>query len=58
MKMKDKAEEYITKTIRVGNATVCIHRPILSEKEREKRTEELLSALSRYWKAVAELSEN
>lgn len=48
----DKTEEYITMTIQVGNATVCIHRPILSEREREKRTEELVSALARYGKAI------
>lgn len=56
--MKDKAEEYITKTIQIGNAVITIHRPILSDQERARRTEELVSALSRYGKAVAELSEN
>ena len=50
--MMNKAEEYITTTIQVGNATVCIHRPILSDQERAKRTEELVSALSRYGKAI------
>jgi hypothetical protein len=50
----DKTEqtEYITKTIQVGCATVCIHQPILSEKEREKRTKNLVSALERYGKAI------
>lgn len=47
-----KTEEYITKTIKVGNATVCVHRPILTEQERARRTEELVSALSRYGKAI------
>lgn len=47
-----KTEEYTTQTIKVGNAVVTIHRPILTEKEREKRTEELVSALSRYGRAI------
>lgn len=48
----NKPESYTTKTIVVGNVTVCIHRPILTESERAKRTEELVSALSRYGKAI------
>ena len=48
----NKTEEYITTTIQVGNATVCIHRPILTEAERVKRTEEVVSALARYGKAI------
>ena len=47
-----KTEEYTTETIRVGNAIVCIHRPVLTESERAKRTEELVSALARYGKAI------
>jgi hypothetical protein len=47
-----KSEEYITETIQVGNVTVCIHRPILTESERAKRTEQLVSALARYGKAI------
>ena len=43
---------YRTKTIQVGNATVCIHQPILTEKEREKVAESIISALSRYGKAI------
>lgn len=50
--MKTKTEKYITKTIQVGNATVTIHQPILTESERAKRTEELVSALSRYGRAI------
>jgi hypothetical protein len=49
---KAETTEYITKTIRVGNATVCIHQPILTEAERTRRTEELISALARYGKAI------
>lgn len=47
-----KSEEYVTKTIKVGNVTVCIHQPILTNSERAKRTEELVSALARYGKAI------
>ena len=48
--MKDKidATEYTTKTIQVGNATICIHQPILSEKERAKREEAVIAALRNY----------
>lgn len=48
----NKAEEYITTTIKVGNVTVSIHRPILTKEERARRTDELVSALSRYGKAI------
>lgn len=47
-----KAEEYITKTIKVGNVTVSIHQPILTESERAKRMGTLVSALERYGKAI------
>jgi hypothetical protein len=48
----NKEITYITKTITVGNATVCIHRPVLTENERAKVTDGIVSALSRYGKAV------
>lgn len=48
----NKETAYRTKTIQVGNATVCIHQPILTEREREKVVEGIVSALSRYGKAV------
>ena len=47
-----KAEEYITKTIKVGNATISIHRPVLTEVERARRTEEIVLALGRYGRAI------
>ena len=43
---------YRTKTIQVGNATVCIHQPILTESERNKVAEGIVSALGRYGKAI------
>ena len=43
---------YHTKTIQVGNATVCIHQPILTEKERSKVAEGIVTALSRFGKAI------
>ena len=43
---------YRTKTIKVGSTTVCIHQPILTEKEREKVAESIVSALSRFGKAI------
>ena len=47
-----KAEEYNTKTIKVGNATISIHRPVLTEAERVRRTEEIVLALGRYGRAI------
>ena len=47
-----KTEEYITETIQVGNAVVTIHRPILSESERAKRTEAVITALRNFGKAI------
>ncbi len=43
---------YRTKTIQVGNATVCIHQPILTEAERTKVEENIVSALGRYGRAI------
>jgi hypothetical protein len=49
---KTEHTAYRTRTIQVGNATVSIHQPILSDRERAMRTEELVSALARYGKAI------
>ena len=43
---------YRTKTIQVGNTTVCIHQPVLTEQERAKAEENIVSALRRYGKAI------
>jgi hypothetical protein len=51
---KTEQTAYRTKTIQVGNVVVTIHRPVLTESERAKRTEELVSALGRYGKALKE----
>ena len=48
MKAKTEIIEYRTKTIQVGNATVCIHQPILSDQERAKREDALRTALRNY----------
>ena len=36
---------YRTKVIRVGNATIEIHRPILQDEERNKRENQVVDAL-------------
>lgn len=41
---------YRTKTIKVGNCTVEINRPILTDEERLKREEEVKNALRSFWK--------
>ena len=42
--------EYTTKTIQVGNCTVTIHRPILTDEERKKAEERVKQALSCFGK--------
>ena len=43
-------EGYRTKVIRVGNATIEIHRPILTEAERSKRENQVKDALKGFGK--------
>lgn len=44
-------EGYRTKTIKSGNVTIVIHRPILTDKEREKRERIVETALANYGKS-------
>lgn len=44
---------YRTKTIRVGNATVEIHRPILTDEERQKRERQVMDALIQFERSVS-----
>lgn len=48
----DIREGYRTKTIRVGNATIEIHRPILTEAERIKRENQVKDALKGFAKGT------
>ncbi len=41
-----------TKTIKVGNCTVVIHRPTLTQEERNKREQAVLMALAKYGRAA------
>ena len=43
---------YRTKVIRVGNATVEIHRPILTPEEQAKREETVIQALRGFGKGT------
>lgn len=52
MVSKGQAVEYRTSTIRVGNAVVNIHRPILTKEEESKRTQEVVRALQSFAKAT------
>lgn len=45
-------EGYRTKVIRVGNATVEIHRPILTPEEQAKREETVIQALRGFGKGT------
>ena len=43
-------EGYRTKTIKAGNATIEIHRPILTDEERSKRENQVIDALKGFGK--------
>ena len=45
-------EGYRTKVIQVGNATIEIHRPILTDDERRKQEENVTHALMGFMKEV------
>lgn len=45
-------EGYRTKVIQVGNATIEIHRPILTDEERRKQEENVTHALMGFMKEV------
>lgn len=45
-------EGYRTKTIKRGNVTIVVHRPILTEKERATRERIVETALSNYGKTL------
>lgn len=45
-------EGYRTKVIRVGNATVEIHRPLLTEEEQHKRENQVIDALRGFGKGT------
>lgn len=48
----DVTPGYRTKVIRVGNVTVEINKPILSEEEQRKRERQVEDALTHFWKGV------
>ena len=41
---------YYTKTIKVGNCTIEINRPILTPEEQKRREEQVIEALRRFGK--------
>ena len=45
-------EGYLTKVIQVGNATIEIHRPILTDEERRKQEENVTHALMGLLKGI------
>lgn len=45
-------EGYRTKVIQVGNATIEIHRPILTDAERSKRESQIIDALRGFGKEL------
>ena len=45
-------EGYVTKTIRVGNVTVDVNRPVLTEAERRKREDAVVLAMTQMMRCV------
>ena len=43
---------YSKQTIRTENGTITIHRPILSDSERQKKEQEVIKALGRFGKEL------
>jgi hypothetical protein len=43
---------YRSKTIKRGNCTIVVHRPVLTDKERTKRERVVETALSIYGKSI------
>ena len=41
----DVKQEYISKTLKHGNITITIRRPVLDDGEREKRTKQIVDGL-------------
>lgn len=48
----NKTETYRTTTIKVGNCTINIYHPILTEKERLEREEMVKTALANFGRAL------
>ena len=46
----DVHEGYRTKTVRVGNCTIEINRPILTPEEQKRREAQVIEALKRFGK--------
>ena len=40
---------YMTKTIQIGDCTVCVRRPILPADEQKKREQEVKTAINRFY---------
>ena len=51
-------EGYRTKTVQVGNATIEIHRPILTDQERIKREDQVKDALKGFVKGIKDHERN
>ena len=50
-------DQYTTHTYRYGCAEIVVYRPILDDKERQKREETLRRALNRFGKAMVRAQE-
>lgn len=50
----ETGDGYRTKTVKKGNVTIVIHRPILSDKERIKRESLVENALTSYGRSLSQ----
>lgn len=57
-KQQPPSPVYRTKTIKRGNCTIIIHRPILDEKEQRKQEGAVLSALAHFGNALEQSKQN
>lgn len=54
-KTKKQDETYLFKTIKNGNVTINIHRPILTEEERKRREKQIMESIGRIMSKYPEL---
>ena len=54
MKNEKKDEYYLFKTVKHGNATINIYRPILTEQERKKREKQIMESIVRIYRNIEE----
>ena len=57
-KTKKQDEHYLAKTIKHGNVTINIYRPILTDEERKRREKQIMQSIGRIMSKYPELHES